>query len=507
MPGYKKKYMKIYFWQSLSFVLNFVALFIVTPMLSSSPEIFGIYSVCAGLNIFLLYADVGFLMAGKKFASETVVQGDINKEKKIVGTSMTIYSAFSLLIFFGILACIYNPNIIISGVSNNKYHYQTAQALLCVLCMCVFVTILQKYVELIYSLRIEEYKLQRAIICGNLIKILSVPFYFFNNKYDIVGYYAFSQFVMLLSCIYVLYKSKDIGYGISSLYNILRFDKKSFNCMKKLALGGFSSTLSWILFYEIDTFAISVLLGAKMVAIYVIGRNIQTFVRSITGIVYGPYNVRFNYFIGLQDIEGMRKFFHTLTSFLCVLIIPIVAICFFAEPFVIAWVGPEYKPSIIILQILVLCFIYNGITNPCSSIVYSFNKYKDVIRLSVLGPIIFWIGVFITVKYWGLNSFAYFKLLACTITALYYIYIADRTLTIGSWSLIIYKFLYPLSISIVCSFGVLKISSFFLHPIEKSSTQLLWCIVWIALACLLSFIGYLLLYKSFRRTIFQLIKQ
>lgn len=507
MAGYKKNYIRIYFWQTLSFILNFVALFVVTPMLSSMPEVFGIYSVCASLNIFLLYADVGFLTAGKKFASETIVTGDFNKEKKIVGTSMTIFSLFSLLVLLGIIVCIYNPDIVISGVSDNEDNYHIARALLSILCINVFVTIMQKFVELIYSLRIEEYKIQRATICGNVVKILSVPLYFFNNKYDIVGYYAFSQLVMAFTCIYVLYKSKDIGYGISSIYYIFRFDKKCYDLMKGLAFGGFSATLSWILFYEIDTFAISVLLGAKMVAIYTIGRSIQTFVRSITGIVYGPYNVRFNYFVGLRDIEGMRSFFHTLTCFLSFLIIPIVAICFFAEPFVIAWVGSDYKSSIIILQVLVFCFIFNGITNPCNSVIYSFNKYKYIIRLSALGPIIFWIGVFFTVNSLGLNSFAYFKLLACAVSSLLFVYTADRILSIGPKATIINNFIYPFAISIVCSYFVFRVSCAFLHPTEKSSIQLLWCIAWIALACILSFVGYMLFYSSFRKTIFKLIKQ
>ena len=507
MPGYRRNYIKIYFWQLLSFLLNFVALFIVTPMLSSMQEIYGIYSVCAGLNIFLQYADIGFLMAGKKFAAETVVNGDSVTEKKFVGTSMSIFSAFSLLLSLGLAVCIINPNILIAGVSSNQDHLETARALLCILGFSIIVTIVHKYVEFIYSLRLEEYKAQRAIIIGNVIKIASVPLYFFHNRYDIVGYYAFSQVIMLISCLFVLYQSKEIGYGLTSLFKVLRFDKGSFNLMKGLALGGFGSTLAWILYYEIDTVAISAMLGARMVAIYAVGRSIQSFVRSITGIVYGPYNVRFYYFKGKDDFDGMKHFFNTLTCFLSFLIIPIIAIFVFAEPFTIAWVGPDYKDSVIILQILVLCFIFNSITSPCGSIVFAFNRAKDLLKLSFIQPLVFWIGVFLTVKIWGINSFAYFKLIACFISALFFFHLATRTIMIKPWSLIVKNFIFPLIIAVVSCFAVCCLSSNYLHVTMKSSTQLICCIFWMGLSCVVSFIGFFVLNKSFRRVLLNIIRK
>lgn len=506
MAGYKKNYIKIYFWQLLSFVLNFVALFIVTPMLSSMQEIYGIYSVCASLNIFLQYADIGFLVAGKKFAAETIVNRDCETEKRYVGTSMFIFTAFSLFLSIGLIICIINPDILISGVSNNPEHLDTARKLLYILGFSIIVTIIHKYAEFIYSLRLEEYKAQRAIIIGNVIKIASVPLYFFHNQYDIVGYYAFSQIVMFISLLFVLYQSKEIGYGLTSIFRILRFDKKSFDVMKGLAFGGFGSTLAWILYYEIDTVAISAMLGAKMVAIYAVGRSIQSFVRSITGIVYGPYNVRFYYFKGNDDIEGMKNFFNTLTCFLSFLIIPIIAIFVFAEPFTIAWVGPDYKDSVIILQILVLCFVFNNITSPCGSIVFAFNKAKELLSLSFIQPLVFWIGVSFTAKIWGINSFAYFKLIACTISAFFFFLIAIRTIKINPWKLIINNFVYPLLIAIVFCLAIYFLSSNYLNVTMKSSNQLICCIIWMGLACIASFIGFILLNKSFRIVIINLIK-
>lgn len=506
MSGYKKNYIKIYFWQLFSFLLNFVSLFIVTPLLCDEQEIYGIYSVCASLNIFLQYADLGFLVAGKKFAAEKVVLGDSINEKRFVGTSMSIFSVFSLFLSFGLVICIINPDVLIAGVSNNPVHLDIARKLLYILGISIIVTILQKYVEFIYSLRLEEYKAQRAIICGNLIKIVSVPLYFFNSRYDIVGYYAFSQFVMLVSVGVVLFKSREIGYGLNSLYKVFRFDKTSFNIMKGLAFGGLGSSISWILYYEIDTIVISAILGAKLVAIYAVGRSIQSFVRSITGIVYGPYNVRFYYYYGKNDINGLKSFFVTLTSFLSFLIIPILAIVFFAKPFTIAWVGPEYNGSAFIMQLLVICFIFNCITNPCNSIIFSYNKAKELFSLSILQPLVFWVGVLLTIKLFGINSFAFFKLFACILSSVLTIWIATRTIRINPWNIILSNFICPLIIAVVFCALVYLVSQNYMAVTEKSKYQLIICILWMGCACVVSFIGLLLFNPSFRRVIVNLIK-
>lgn len=73
--SYSLKYLKIYIWQAISFVLSFVSLFIVVPSLSSMPGVYGVYSLCVGMTIFLSYADLGFINAGTKFASECFVSG------------------------------------------------------------------------------------------------------------------------------------------------------------------------------------------------------------------------------------------------------------------------------------------------------------------------------------------------------------------------------------------------------------------------------------------------
>ena len=91
--AYSKNFLKIYLWQGLSFILMFLSMFIVVPIISADKAIYGVYTVCSSLSIFLSYADLGFLGAGQKFAAEFFAKKDIKNEIRVIG-----FTAFILLI-------------------------------------------------------------------------------------------------------------------------------------------------------------------------------------------------------------------------------------------------------------------------------------------------------------------------------------------------------------------------------------------------------------------------
>ena len=83
--SYTKNYLKIYVTQFLSIVINLSSLIIVIPYLTSNPQVYGIYSLCVSLLIFLSYADLGFMSAGYKYASEYYAQNNQKEELEVVG--------------------------------------------------------------------------------------------------------------------------------------------------------------------------------------------------------------------------------------------------------------------------------------------------------------------------------------------------------------------------------------------------------------------------------------
>lgn len=497
MAGYKGKYLRTYLWSGLSLLLNFFSMFIVAPLTTSMPEAYGVYSLCISFNIFLRYADLGFIAAGRKYAAEAFSVNNFGLEKRYVGTSMFIYSMMSMVLFLLALLFSAYPEYLIKDIDRGPY-YEMAHQLLLILAFTIPFSAIQKFCSLIYSVRIEEYKIQRLQIAGSVIKIASVPLYFFHNRYNIVGYYLFCEITNVLVSLIILYHSNNIGYGGREFLRCLKFDKNIFNEIKPLALSGFASVIGWVTYYELDTVGVSVLLGANAVAVYAVGKQIQTFVRSLVGVVFSPYPVRINYFIGKKDYEGLKKFFYKLAELFSIIVIPIVAIVLYAKPFVIAWVGHDYEQSAFILQLLVLTFILHHVTSQGSSVIYGLNKVKDVLKIAFIQPFFFWIGVFATYSFWGVESFAIFKLAACLVTELLYCYLVCKYLNFAKMELYWHLVAKPVVIISMVSAVFWYLSSPVVDNVNKCHLDLFLVACLIGSCCLFAFFVDLLYNKSLK---------
>ena len=186
--SYTKNYLKIYFLQILAIVLGFMSLFVVVPFLSEDKTTFGIYSVCISITIFLSYADLGFLGAGMKYAAESFSKNEREEEIKIVGFTHFVLLIFVILISSVFLYLSFNPDILIKDIvtDNDKY---TASSLLLILAVFSPTIVFQRVLQMIYSIRLKEFILQKINIIGNVFKISSVFYFFGDGKYEIVHYF------------------------------------------------------------------------------------------------------------------------------------------------------------------------------------------------------------------------------------------------------------------------------------------------------------------------------
>ena len=500
MTGYKSKYIKTYIWSGLSMILNFLSMFIVAPLTTSMPEAYGVYSLCISFNIFLRYADMGFINAGRKYAAEAFSVNNYVMEKKYVGTSIFIYGSMATLLFVLALLLSSYPELVLKDINNSPY-YNLAQQLLLILAFTFPLSIIQRFCSLIYSVRIEEYKIQSYQIFGSVIKIVSVPLYFFNNRYDLVGYYLFCESINLITNLIILWDSRNIGYGYKEFGRCLKIDKKVFHEIKPLALAGFTSVIGWVTYYELDVLGVSLLIGANAVAIYAIGKQMQNVIRSLINLVFSPYPVRINYFVGQKDFNGLRTFYYKLVEELSFILIPVITIVFFAKPFVISWVGEDYEDSCIILQLLVMTFIYHHITSQGVTVIYGLNKVKDIMRLAVLQPLLLWGGIFATYKFLGLCSFAILNFVSTAIFGFYTFFLLRKYLLYSVREF--YWHLFAKPILIIClSCGVFwYFASPLLTMVHKGHHDLLLVVSLIFACCIFSFAIFLCFNNSLRKEI------
>ncbi|QLC67475.1 polysaccharide biosynthesis protein [Flavobacterium sp. LPB0248] len=423
-------------------------MFIVIPYLTSDPEIYGIYTICISFSIFLSYADLGFVGAGQKFAAESYAQGNREEEVKIIGFTNFVLLCF--LLFFGITFFIlsFHPNLIVKGIDSIEKG-NIASSLVLTLAAFTPTTILQRLLQMIFGIRMEDFIVQRINIIGSIIKISSILWFFKIGKYDIVGYFLFTQIINFLSAICALFIAKKrYDYDFRFLIKCIRFNREVFNKTKGLAYTSLFAIISWILYYELDTIVIGKFLGAQQVAIFAIGLTLLSFFRNIFGILFSPFNVRFNHFIGMGDESSLRLFYLQIVAILApVIVFPIITIAMMARPFVLTWVGVDYSDSISVVQVLVFCNIFAFITYPTNFMLVAKEHQKALYLVNTLLPFIYWGGIVFTFNFFGVNSFAVFKLVAFVVSAciLYKMMVDYLSLTlIESFKIIFLPMVIPL---------------------------------------------------------------
>lgn len=419
---YTSKYFKIYLWQGISLVLNFLSMFIVIPYLTKEPSIYGIYTVCISISIFLAYADIGFIGAGQKYAAESYARGERDDEIRIIGFTSFILLVFVLLFMLFFLYLGFNPQLLLKNL-NTPNKISIASELLLILACFAPVTVLQRITQMIFGIRLDDYINQRVFCCANLIKILSVLYFFKGGNYRIVEYFLFSQFVNAIAYTTSLFLAKRMyNYDFKLLLHCLRFNSIVFKKVNKLAFSSLYITASWIIYYELDNVTIGKFLGVEKVAIYAIGLTMLSLFRSLFGILFAPFSARFNHFIGKGNIEGLKKFsLQVVTLTLPIVVIPIIALTLVVQPFVLSWVGADYADSLGVARFLLLCNIFAFISYPANMLLMAQEQIKQIYVVNTIIPIIYWVGVVSSYSFLGLQSFAIFKFIAFVVPIAYYL--------------------------------------------------------------------------------------
>jgi len=65
--------------------------------------------------------------------------------------------------------------------------------------------------------------------------------------------------------------------------------------------------------------------------------------------------------------------------------------------------------------------MFSFISTPASNLYVTLEKINELYKSSFIMTTVFWLGVVLTIKHWGVNSFAIFKFIAGFIVMLYYL--------------------------------------------------------------------------------------
>lgn len=505
--SYTKNYIKIYFWQGVSLILNFLSMFIVIPYLTSNPDLYGVYTICISASIFLAYADLGFINAGQKYAAEYYSQGNIIGERKVIGFSGFILFLFLLLFILSFLLLSLKPELLISGLRDGESR-NIASALFIILAFSTPLTLFQRVLQMICGIRLVDFIMQRTNTVASLIKIVSVFWFFKDGEYNIVSYFFFTQVVNLLAlCMTAFIIKKQFNYDFISIFKSFKFNSEIYQKSKNLAFTSLFMTIAWIIYYELDSVVIGKIFGANQVAIYAIGLTLLSFIRSILGILFSPFNARFNHFVGKNDLEGLRSFYlQVVIIFAPLIVLPLLTVYLLASPLVLSWVGADYLTAVDSAKFLILCNLFAFIAYPTGILLMATEQLNRMYFINTILPFIFWVGIFFSYEYLGLLSFAVFKMIAFMLAAIAYSYFMLNYIKISFVTAIklIFK---PLIIPVCFIFFSAFFINKFLHPADKSKGDLFITLIAIGTIVLISFIIQYFFSERLRQQVLNVVKK
>jgi O-antigen/teichoic acid export membrane protein len=469
--SYTKNYLKIYVTQFLSITINLLSLIIVIPYLTGNSEVYGIYSLCVSMLIFLSYADLGFLNAGYKYASEYHAKNDTKREIEVTGFVAFILLCFVVLFAITILVLSYNPAWLIKNIK--PANIGVARNLLLILAVFCPNMVLQRMMQIIFGIRVEDFLYQRIQLVVNIIRICGVFLFTNNGHYNIVGYFLFYQAVNAAGSVYtILYASKRYKILLKEIITSIKFSKPVFDAIRGLAFSSLFFTVAWVLFYELDPYVIAKLSGAQAVAFYSIGLSCQAFFRTIFSMLFNPFNARFNHFIALKNFKGLRNMSKTVMSTLLpAVVFPVITLAVLSKPFVFSWVGANFSESTKAVTLLALCSLLQFINLPAGYLVMGLRKIKLMYALSYLKLIIYWLGIALLFPHAGYIAFGYMELTCFMLNACVYTFFLCRFLKVNL-AQFIRIIIWPAVIPVIILMSILFMVKSYL-PLEKGKLNLL----------------------------------
>lgn len=502
--NFNKNYIKIYFWKILSLLTGFLSLFIVIPHLSQNKEIFGIYSLCISLTLYLSYADIGFLSAGQKYASEAFIKNDRKAEIELLGFTGAILLLMIIPFSLVMIYLSFNPEVLISNISDTGRSISSSILLILGLVLPIQI-IIQRLVQSILIIRIKDYISMKIDVFFNLIKIVSVFYFFSKGSYRIVDYYMFITLISLTSSIIILYKiKKEEDYDFKLLFKSIGLKRKEYEITKKLAFSSLFLSIGWIIYYELDLIIIGKVFGPNEIAIYAVGFSFLNFLRNLWNIVFSPFSQRFNHFAGLNDDIEMSKIIRNIINLTFPLCIIVTFVLFMSsEKIIHYWVGSDYSESIVILQVLIIGTCLGFVTNPSSYYITAKTKYNYIIFLALSLPVSFILGVLFLVPSFNTLGVAISKSTTMLIAfVIYYIAIKkvyNPIISIKKWGL------YLLMICVIIGFLIPYLFNIFFTSQAKSSINLLLLFTLIITIIVVAYLLLILSKKEDRKEIRDLI--
>jgi len=183
--------------------------------------------------------------------------------------------------------------------------------------------------------------------------------------------------------------------------------KEKMSLLLKYGLYSFLIVGTWIVIFQSDSIIIGRFVSMEAVAVYAVAAAIMTQLRGTLNIISVPLVPAVSHMEAGEDYTQIMSFYNKaarylyyLSGYLC------FAVLFLGGPFIILWVGEDFRPAIKILQVLIIA---GGIYFPQSianSVLFGISRHKIAFYILISEATSKIILSLILLKYYGILGVA-----------------------------------------------------------------------------------------------------
>ena len=334
-----------------NFIVKMATQLIYVPIMLSilGQNEYGVYQLVASIISYLGLLNFGFGGSYLRFYAQC--KGDSEKEKKLNGTFLAIFTLFSILVFVvGLITTINAETILGNKLSVDEI--ALSKILLFVLAINMALTFPISVFSSIISSR-EAFVFQRVV---ELLKNIANPFLMIlillMGKGSIGLVCVTTLLTIVAGIVNIWYVIKIIG----AKFSFNGFDTR---LVKEIGIFSFFIFLNSIIDqinWNVDKFLLGRIVGSVAIAIYSVGAQINTIFVQVSDMTASVMATKVNLIVANEEnpIKKLNVLFTKVGRFQAYIILVIVAGFFvLGRDFIILWAGKEYQEAYYITLLLI----------------------------------------------------------------------------------------------------------------------------------------------------------
>lgn len=339
-------------------IISMVISFVLFPLIVShvGKELYGAYLLGMTVNGYFGMLDLGIGSAIKKYVPEYIGRNDREGLYGIMNAS------FSFYVIFGLFAG--GALFFISSLGPTLFKITPANEMVLRNLFWIFAVTaifhwpLQTFNGVVQGL--QRYDWISGLNIAMQIGQLGGVYLLLTRGYDIISVTILTQILILgTDLIYFMVAVYYIkGYRLKFPYFRRQVFREIFSFSIFVFLGG----IAGIVIYSINDFVIGTFVSVAAIAIYKVAYAMQNIIRAINSMMGAPLMTLFAEMEGAGEHEKQRQLLLKGTKYITLSVLPLITIAIiFSEPFVLSWVGKEFKEAILPAQVLLFFWIFNVI--------------------------------------------------------------------------------------------------------------------------------------------------